>query len=292
MQNKNLLQSCPICNHRTKEDIFIKNGYNLVKCLNCKTAFIDNPPNSNEMEIIYSKENDYHATLISENNINVRQQQRIASHHLSQLLAVEKSGILIDNGCSTGLFLESAKDAGFTASGVEFSKDSAAAARAFTGMDIYQGRLEDVSILAESIDIITMWDVIEHVPFPIETLKKSCALLKPGGLIALSTPNIDGLFPKMSYFLANQLSYWPHPEPPYHLFQFSVSTLSSALEKSGFNPFCIIHENIPLAYSFGNLSTLISLPKRLLYSIMFSPFAAIGPWLRMGDSFTIFARKL
>jgi hypothetical protein len=116
-------------------------------------------------------------------------------------------------------------------------------------------------------------------------------LLKPGGWFVLSTPNIDGLFPRMAYKLAHRLNYWPHPEPPYHLYQFSVRTLSAMLGKAGFVPGPVRHSSIELAYTFGTVATLARMPKRLAYAVALAPLVKLGPLIGQGDWFYLAARK-
>ena len=143
-----------------------------------------------------------------------------------------------------------------------------------------------------SFDVITMFDVIEHVPDPTRDMQVVWAMLKPGGLFIVSTPNIDGLFPRLSLKVAGALDYWPHPEPPHHLYQFSVRTLSAMLAKAGFKVEGERQINIDLAYSFGTPATLAKMPKRLAYAALFAPIAKLGPWVGQGDWFYLAARKV
>jgi 2-polyprenyl-3-methyl-5-hydroxy-6-metoxy-1,4-benzoquinol methylase len=156
---------------------------------------------------------------------------------------------------------------------------------------VAEGTIHDAPQPAGSLDVLTMFDVIEHVPDPLGDLRKAFDLLAPGGLVVLSTPNIDGLFPRLSLPLAKKLDYWPHPEPPYHLYQFSARTLAAMLEKAGFEIAATRHFAIDLAYTFGQPATLLRSPKRLAYASLFAPMAAAGPWLGQGDWIYMTARK-
>ena len=144
-------------------------------------------------------------------------------------------GRLLDIGCSAGFFLDEARRAGWSVSGLEKSADTAALARALHDVDVTVGTLgQDDSLPSASFDVVTLWDVIEHVPEPLATLRRAHNLLSRDGVIAIQTPNIGGLFPRMSYLVARRLDYWPHPEPPGHLFQFSTRTLDRLLCMAGF----------------------------------------------------------
>lgn len=204
---------------------------------------------------------------------------------------VPGKGRLLDVGCSTGQFLHLAQAAGYEAFGVEFSDDSRAFAAEHFGLTVEPGSVHDSQHKSGSLDFVTMFDVIEHVRDPLADMTAVWRLLKPGGWFVLSTPNIDGLFPRMSRPMASILGYWPHPEPPYHLYQFSVRTLSAMLEQAGFQSGPVWHRRIPLDYTFGSLSNLILSPKRAAYAALFAPCALVGPWIGQGDWFYLAARK-
>jgi hypothetical protein len=70
---------------------------------------------------------------------------------------------------------------------------------------------------------------------PAEALAAANRVLKRDGLLVITTPNIDGLFPRVTYrLLAQTIGAWEHPTPPHHLYQFSRRTLGALLDKSGF----------------------------------------------------------
>src|SRR5690349_22293158 len=132
----------------------------------------------------------------------------------------QRSGRLLDVGCSAGFFLKVARDRGFDVHGLEIPADTAALARERYDVDVQVGTLDDAHFEPGSFDVVTMWDVIEHVRDPVGAMSTVARLLKPGGIAALMTPNVEGLFPRLSYRVADRVGFWPHPEPPAHLFQF------------------------------------------------------------------------
>lgn len=266
-------------------------GYDLVECTECRLAYIANPPSAEELTEIYSANASYHADLQTPGSKLWERMAGIARNHLSFVQSMASGGKLLDVGCSTGQFLDQARGKGFDVAGVEFSESSAGFARAHFGLSVEQGSIHASQQLAESFDLVTMFDVIEHVPDPASDMAQAFSLLKPGGWFVLSTPNIDGLFPRLSYKLAHKLDYWPHPEPPYHLYQFSIRTLSAMLEKAGFAPGPVRHSNIDLAYTFGTPTTLARMPKRLAYALVLAPLVKLGPLIGQGDWFYLAARK-
>lgn len=285
------MSKCNLCGETKARPIFSTKGYDLVTCAGCGLAYIANPPSAEELTRIYSADASYHASLKDEGSKAWADMDAIARQHMAFLETVVRSGTLLDVGCSTGLFLDRARQAGFAVKGIEFSADSAAFAQSRFGLTVERGSIHDSGDAAGSYDVLTMFDVIEHVPDPLADMAAALRLIKPGGWFVLSTPNIDGLFPRASYPLAKTLDYWPHPEPPYHLYQFSVRTLRAILAKAGFEPGPVRHTSIALDYSFGSLHNLLRMPKRAVYALAFAPLAKLGPLIGQGDWFYIAARK-
>ncbi|MDE2403418.1 MAG: class I SAM-dependent methyltransferase [Sphingomonadales bacterium] len=284
--------ACNSCGGASFAPVFSARGFDLVQCLACDLAQIANPLGGTALAALYGDGGgDYHAELRDRASAASRRMARIAAAHLDFVGSVARAGRLLDLGCSTGLFLERAAAMGFAASGIEFSAASARFAAGRTGLPVMTGTIHDCDEPDASFDVITAFDVIEHVPDPGADLRRAWDLLKPGGWLVLSTPNIDGLFPRASRPLAGLLGYWPHPEPPYHLFQFSVATLTELLARCGFEPGHVRHRAIDLRYTFGQPAELLRMPKRLVYALAFAPLAALGPLLGMGDWFYIAARK-
>lgn len=285
------MTACNHCGTGKARPLFTTRGYHLVECTGCGLAYIANPPSADELTQIYSANADYHVDLQTPGSKLWQRMDGIADNHLSFVKSVNGGGRVLDVGCSTGQFLAKARGAGFEVAGVEFSSSSAGFAADHFGLQVVQGSIHANSLHADSFDMVSMFDVIEHVPDPASDMARAFDLLKPGGWFVLSTPNIDGLFPRLSYKLAHKLDYWPHPEPPHHLFQFSIRTLSAMLAKAGFEPGLVRHSNIDLAYTFGVPATLARMPKRLAYAAVFAPLVKLGPLIGQGDWFYLAAQK-
>lgn len=283
--------ACNHCGSTSARMVAAVHGYTLVRCASCGLAFIADPPAPAELAAMYQAGNDYHVTLHDPASADYAKMADLARRHLSFVRRWASRGRLLDVGCSTGLFLNEAKQAGFDASGVEFSAASAQFARDRFDLHITDGDIHAVDAPPENYDILTMFDVIEHVRDPAGDIAAAYRLLKPGGIFILSTPNIDGLYPKASEPLARPLGHWPHIEPPWHLYQFSVKTLTAMLEKGGFATLGTQHTAIDLDYTFGKPNDLKRSPKRLAYALAFAPLAWLGPKVGMGDWFYLAARK-
>jgi len=138
-----------------------------------------------------------------------------------------KEGRLLDIGAASGIFVKMASNAGYQAFGVEPSVWMCEYAKKHYNASVLPGTLEDAKFEDCSFDIITMWDVLEHVTDPMRTLKEVKRILKPGGLLVINYPRIDDplarIFGKKWWFLLS-----------IHLVYFTPKTLSAYLELLGF----------------------------------------------------------
>ncbi len=287
------ITKCTLCRGERHRHIFTLKGYDLVRCISCDLVFVRNPPETSNLSDLYNGALDdgYHDDAREEGSVAANRLADVARQHLGFVQTVIRSGQILDIGCATGDFVAVARAAGFDASGLDVSEKSVRYAQDLRGLPISQGRVQDCRAPAGSLDAVTAFDVLEHVPDPMEDLRRYHGLLKPGGWLFISTPNVDGLFPRLSLSLAKRLNYWPHAEPPHHLFQFSEATLRRMLTVSGFDPGPVQHRCIDLSYSFGHWSALFRMPRRLAYALLFAPFALVGPWLGLGDWIYIAAQR-
>ena len=278
--------ACNMCGCEYAEPLITKFGYDLVRCKNCGLAYVGNPPDEAAVKAFYTAQADYHEELLDPAHPSFERMRGVARQHVAMLKRSrpDLSGLkILDVGCSSGLFLDEVRKTGARTFGAELSPDTAAFAKRHFGLDVHQGDWRSAGYGEAAFDVITLFDVIEHLPDPLAELEALLPLLKPGGLLLQSTPDIDGLFPRASYPLAKRLDYWPHPEPPHHLFQFSARTLSAMTERAGYSVTRTDQTRIHLSYSFGTPRHWRRSPKMLAYAALFAPIAAIAPLVGMGD---------
>jgi SAM-dependent methyltransferase len=134
---------------------------------------------------------------------------------------------LLDVGFGDGKFLARAASAGYRVSGCDIDSDVIDAALK-RGFDVRAGGIESFKNMPESFDVITLGHSIEHVYDPLATLRQAHALLKPGGMIWIETPNIR------SYGHDRFGAHWRGLEPPRHLVLFHWEKLESVLKDVGF----------------------------------------------------------
>jgi 2-polyprenyl-3-methyl-5-hydroxy-6-metoxy-1,4-benzoquinol methylase len=282
--------TCNLCDHASFAPVFRKDGFDLVRCTRCGLICVANPPGESELKRMYSFDSGYHAGLEAD-AASTAFRQREAATNLALLQRHASGGRLLDIGCSTGLFLAAAREAGWSVQGLEYSPDTSEIARRERGLDVKTGALESDTFAAHSFDVITLWDVIEHLPDPRGVLRRIGSILKPGGLLILKTPNADGLYPRASLIVANRLGFWSHPEPPGHLYQFSARTLTRMATGTGLSVVRLHHQRIPVSYSFGAPREWLRSAKWALYCLTFVPMAVAGPWIRRGDDMALVLRS-
>jgi len=280
---------CALCGSPSASPLFEKAGFRLMTCTECELTYVANPPSAEELARIYSFESGYHSQVRSRRMDRLHLREARAHHAIiSQHM---EPGRLLDIGCSVGAYLRVARDAGWRAVGLEFSKDTSEIARSEHGLEVVTGTLAEEPFEPGSFDLVTLWDVIEHVPDPLGTMGHVHNLLRPGGLVAITTPNIDGLFPRASLPIARLTGRWPHPEPPHHLYQFSKRTISRLLREANLELVQLVDQRIRLSYSFGGVLGHVRRPYRLPYTALFAPMALAGPWLHRGDTMVVLARR-
>ena len=130
----------------------------------------------------------------------------------------EKVQTVLDVGGGDGAFLDLARAAGLTTHALELNAHAAAVA-AGKGHRVLQRRLEDVTPaeLAGGVDLLTLFQVVEHVPAPVAFLQSAARLVKPGGLLIVAVPNNDGMHVLLPYDPANM--------PPHHVSRWRAHDL-------------------------------------------------------------------
>lgn len=224
--------SCPICSSSqvslllTAPDRFHlrKEIYSLLSCLSCSGVWLSNPPKPAEMGLHYSE--DYHNGIVAAGEGSAasrwRDQVKLISQH-------KRGGAILDIGCSSGGFLSTMKSNDWQLFGIEMEESTAQRARANTGAEVFVGDAMDAPFLPGSFDVITTFDVLEHVYNPGQFLTKVLEWLKPGGIYYAMMPNID------SWEARVFRSHWYGLELPRHLFHFSPKSLRYLMNQIGFS---------------------------------------------------------
>ena len=136
---------------------------------------------------------------------------------------------VLDIGSAGGAFLEAAGRFGYDAWGMEPSGFRVSKGKE-RGLQIEQGVIESHSFAPATFDMVTLWDVIEHLPDPLDALRRISKLLKPGGILLLNFPDIDTWQAR----LTGKHFWWIVAA---HLTQFSPATITEICKRAGFRTF-------------------------------------------------------
>lgn len=152
---------------------------------------------------------------------------------LALLLRHVAAGRLLEVGCATGGFLACARSR-FEVQGVDVSAFAVAEARE-KGLDVRQGDVESAPGLEGPFDAAALFDTIEHLPAPRAALLRVSELLRPGGVVVLSTGDASSLVARASG------RRWRLMTPPQHLWFFTRASMEALLARAGFEVLSITH---------------------------------------------------
>lgn len=193
---------------------------------------------------------------------------------------------LLDVGAYIGVFVEVAQAAGWQAWGVEPSSWAAGVARQ-RGLRVVEGTQDAAELQGKQFDVVTMWDVIEHVDDPAGEIKKAYGKLRPGGILAVHTMDISSLTARLMG------SRWPWLMDM-HMHYFSRKTLGEMLMKNGFE---IVWSGAQGRYlRLGYLTSRVgglSRPLGRLATALVNGFrlGEVAVPVNLGDLFTVYGRR-
>ncbi len=224
---------CNQCGGQTLRPYCPENGLGLVRCADCGLIFVGRRPVADDLYALYdasyfqnaeSGRVGYTDYLRDEPNI-----RKTFARRLRYLHRFIQPGRLLDVGCAAGFFLDEARRLGWEVHGLDVSAFAVQYARDRFGYDVRRGSLLDQQDAPGSFDLISLWDVIEHVPDPKAYIRHSAQLLRAGGVITLATPDVDSLPARLTG--RRWVGYKLSEE---HVYYFSVRTLSRMLTEAGF----------------------------------------------------------
>ena len=219
-----LFRPCPVCDSKASSPVFV----GIRKCQGCGLRFV-NPlgefRGEHESEDYFTNE---YLPLHRSNWSNSLAERRAHLNMIRNFASLPNRPRLLDVGCALGFMLHEATAANWEATGVETSEFAAHYATVHTGCQVYAGTLENADFESETFDVVTLMDVIEHVPEPRGLLKEVYRVLRPGGVVFLVTPNFGSVFVR----LYRAKAYGIGPEE--HVTYFQPSTIRQLLHTSGF----------------------------------------------------------
>ncbi len=233
--------------------------FRVVRCRNCTHVFcspIQKDIYKNYEDVVDSKYLKYAMSL------------KLAAHRVLPVIKrYRPQGLILDVGCATGDFLIEAKKYGYSVEGLELSRWSCDIARN-KNIHVYRKRLKSLAQqFPGRYDVITMWGVIEHFECPIEEMNYINKILKPGGILALWTGDINSL---SSRILGRHWWYWQGQ----HIQYFTHQSLNYLIKSCDFEhittktyPFVATYELLDNSLSRYSLRPWIMKIVRPLFAI-------------------------
>ncbi len=213
--------SCPVCSSINTTFFCKKEQHVYFSCRNCITLFLYPFPSSEDIHSLYEGDYGYRVDEKTEKRL-----RNNAKRILKTLHYVHPQGkTLLDIGSGFGFFLEEALRAGFQAMGLEPAKNLFAYSQKKLASAVVNQTYN--KYFAENpqktFDYISLIHVIEHLPHPLETIRKLSKHLNKNGILYIETPNLDSWL-----FRAEQKNY-TFLTPPDHLFLFSKTAFTNML---------------------------------------------------------------
>lgn len=213
---------CCLCRGSTAEFTWEEPRGRLVRCVSCSLVYADliqaiDSTYWADHELDTRDASDFYWDLV---------RRRVYSLFLEKYTRPGER--LLDVGSGKGYFVAMSRQASLLADGLEVSSQAVRWASDHHGPWFQQGLIEAGHLPEATYDLVTLWDVIEHVPNPLEVLLACARVLKPGGRVFLQTPNVNFHLPyaRVKRLVGFDRSRGTYLELPDHLNHFSPSTLA------------------------------------------------------------------
>jgi 2-polyprenyl-3-methyl-5-hydroxy-6-metoxy-1,4-benzoquinol methylase len=230
LDNKN---PCSFCGARQSLRLYLTysmsgENFYLNRCLTCRAVFLNPRPTQQRIDRAYNDayygigEGKFAGCIEKVLNLFRRARAVMVTNY------IKPPARILDIGCGNGRFLNYMIKQGFDCYGVELPGKAAEMAGKIQGLNLKVGRMTCQDYGESFFDGVCMWHVFEHLTEPKETLHIIQKILKPGGYLMMSLPNIDSVQSRLFR------GKWFHLDPPKHLFFTGASDLISEMQELGF----------------------------------------------------------
>lgn len=206
--------------------------FRMVRCRQCGLLYLNPRPSLAELQNYYPTDDyiPYTVAIEDEPSPFKRLDRRYGIHKRCRAVTTQfrQPGRMLDVGCATGVFLDGMRQRGWETYGVEINPEVAQYARQRLGLNVFASELSDTDFAAGFFDLVTLWDVLEHVYDPRQTLQEIARVLRPGGLLVLSLPSLGSFEARLFG------THWAGWDLPRHLHLFPQPVLGQLLAETGF----------------------------------------------------------
>ena len=252
---------CPVCG--SCQNQFYASGYDyelqtcsnlwkFVKCSVCDHVWLNPRPAISELSKIYPPHYYAYNYAAKISPIAVKAKMWMDEGKMRKILRTlnHKPSSFLDIGCGEGFFLEEAQNRGWKVFGTEFAEKYISICKE-KHIEMHYGKLNPDHYSEGFFDVITWFEVIEHINYPVDELKNIHRLLRKNGALYITTPNFNAL---SRHWLKGKWSVIEYPE---HLAYYTPRTLRNILKKAGFSSIRIKTTGISpgrITQSVGRLS--------------------------------------
>jgi 2-polyprenyl-3-methyl-5-hydroxy-6-metoxy-1,4-benzoquinol methylase len=248
-QFQELLQACPGCAGRAIVEESVRNA--VYSCAQCGLLFTNPRPTSEFVERNYC-EGRYYAAFKPDHKWEAMWRRRVA-----RVMKRVPSGRALDVGAGIGTQLSLLRGHGFEVCGTEISSEAVGRAKELYGLALMQGYAETLPLEDGRFDVVTLWHVFEHLPYPGRTLPLLVRKLRRGGFLFIAVPNNS--FARLAFkprtwgwSRARKIERLIEPVPyektfsEIHMIHFTPGSLRQILEQAGLEVVELNHDNVSL----------------------------------------------
>ena len=268
---------CPACDATEHDVRWRKYGLVYLQCRACWTVYASPRPDPALLDEYYrsSSNYEYWNTVVFPASEDARR-ERIFGPRAERVAALAPGGTLLDVGAGYGTFCEEVRALGAFERVVALEPEPHLAETCRTkGLEVIEAPVERAALDA-GVDVVTSFEVIEHLFSPHEFVERCAAVLRPGGLLMLTCPNVRG-------FDVEVLGEASATVDAEHLNYFHPASLGALLERSGFT---VVETQTP-----GRLDAELVRKQALAGEVSLDPFlrrVLLDEWERVGDAFQDF----
>src|SRR5690348_6160158 len=225
---------CYLCAHHMNV-FLVKNGYTIYRCSSCGLAQTDLKKNYEDFVVEHYNKGYFSGDPTRSAYINYKDDKQFIVKNMRQFLRkirkYKPKGKLLDVGCALGFFAELAREQGYDVYGFDPSSYAVMEAKKLVGSSrIKQGTIAAVSYPKKTFDVITLFDVFEHLADPAGDIAKLSTFLKDDGIMVIATGDSASILARI---LKRR---WTFYIPPQHLFFFNKITMKDLLFRVKLQP--------------------------------------------------------
>lgn len=282
--------ACPLCGIASTTTWLRRGDWQYRHCAACSAVWLDPLPSESWAQDFYDRpyfegggRGGYRNYLAEERQHMANATARVA---LAKRLGASAPGLWLDVGCAAGYTLAEARSAGFDVRGVDLSPWAREVARERFQLDLYPSLTEAMRGHEGQASVLTMFQVLEHLPDPLAALVQARAYLRPGGLLLIETWDRASLVARLFG------KRWQQITPPSVAWLFDRESLEYALIRSGFRleEMTTTSKSVSLGWALGLLAEKVpALVSSVLSRVAESPMGRLTVKYRLGDLVTLAA---